>query len=220
MVKIKKMLDFPKACSEVYQSFLRSIIENKHFNLEKTEPNKVTVTRICFTPILLISIILTFRYSLLILLDALLLTVGGLTDGIDGMLAREYAKNRSKERCRIGKWLDSAADKLLSFSFFWPAYFYGVIDIRLFWLLFSLESFLFLTGTYIALKGETWEKENDVHLGSNFSGKWKFTFELICGGFIFLYIISLDKIIYYSVQASCLVAIILAALSIRGHLRH
>ena len=73
-----------------------------------TVPNQITLLRLGFLPLFLILIVYEhYRWALLILVLA------GLSDGIDGLLARKLNQKSS-----IGAYLDPIADKLLLSSSF------------------------------------------------------------------------------------------------------
>src|SRR6266849_5582390 len=73
-----------------------------------TVPNQITFLRLGFLPIFLILIAYEhYRWALLVLV------VAGLSDGIDGLLARSL-----NQRSALGAYLDPIADKLLLSSSF------------------------------------------------------------------------------------------------------
>lgn len=73
-----------------------------------TVPNQITFLRLGFLPIFLILIAYDhYRWALLVLV------VAGLSDGIDGLLARSL-----NQRSSLGAYLDPIADKLLLSSSF------------------------------------------------------------------------------------------------------
>src|SRR5260370_7856826 len=73
-----------------------------------TVPNQITLLRLGFLPIFLILISYEhYRWALA------LLVLAGLSDGIDGLLARKL-----NQRSSLGAYLDPIADKLLLFSSF------------------------------------------------------------------------------------------------------
>lgn len=73
-----------------------------------TVPNQITLLRLAFLPFFLISISYEqYRWALLILI------VAGLSDAIDGLLARKLNQKSS-----LGAYLDPIADKLLLSSSF------------------------------------------------------------------------------------------------------
>src|SRR5256885_12738595 len=73
-----------------------------------TVPNQITLLRLGFIPVFLILISYEqYKWALLVLV------VAGLSDGIDGLLAR-----RLNQRSALGAYLDPIADKLLLSSSF------------------------------------------------------------------------------------------------------
>jgi cardiolipin synthase len=73
-----------------------------------TVPNQITFLRLGFLPVFLILISYEqFKWALLVLV------VAGLSDGIDGLLARQL-----NQRSSLGAYLDPIADKLLLSSSF------------------------------------------------------------------------------------------------------
>lgn len=73
-----------------------------------TAPNQLTLLRLIFIPFIVIYI-LENRYGIALAL----LVLAGLTDGLDGLLAR-----RLRQRTRLGEYLDPVADKLLLSTLF------------------------------------------------------------------------------------------------------
>ena len=80
----------------------------KRLNRFRTAPNLLTLLRICLAPFL-VSTILENRF----LLSFILFIVAGLTDALDGALARLL-----KQRSVLGQYLDPVADKLLLSTLF------------------------------------------------------------------------------------------------------
>ena len=74
----------------------------------RSAPNLLTLLRICLAPFL-VAAILEGHYQL----SFILFVVAGLTDGLDGMLARLL-----KQRSMLGHYLDPVADKLLLSTLF------------------------------------------------------------------------------------------------------
>src|SRR5271163_3962209 len=73
-----------------------------------TVPNQITLLRLGFIPFFLILISYeSYKWALLVLV------VAGLSDGIDGLLARSL-----NQRSSLGAYLDPIADKLLLSSSF------------------------------------------------------------------------------------------------------
>lgn len=79
-----------------------------HRNPLSTAPNLLTVIRICLAP-LLVAAILENHFEIAFTL----FVVAGLTDGLDGILARVL-----KQRTTLGQYLDPIADKLLLSTLF------------------------------------------------------------------------------------------------------
>lgn len=73
-----------------------------------TVPNQITFLRLCILPFFLIFISYEkYKWALLILV------IAGLSDGIDGLIARRF-----NQRSSLGAYLDPIADKLLLSSSF------------------------------------------------------------------------------------------------------
>ena len=83
-------------------------IVNKRLNRFRTAPNLLTLLRICLVP-LLVAAVLDNHYAL----GFGLFVVAGLTDALDGLLARLL-----KQYTMLGQYLDPVADKLLLSTLF------------------------------------------------------------------------------------------------------
>jgi cardiolipin synthase len=83
-------------------------IVRERLNRYRTTPNLLTLLRICLAPFL-VAAILENRYGL----SFALFVAAGLTDALDGLLARLL-----KQRTVIGQYLDPVADKLLLSTLF------------------------------------------------------------------------------------------------------
>jgi len=81
---------------------------NARPSLLRTAPNLLTFLRICLAPFL-VAAILESHY----LLSFILFVAAGLTDALDGLLARAL-----KQRSMLGHYLDPVADKLLLSTIF------------------------------------------------------------------------------------------------------
>jgi cardiolipin synthase len=79
-----------------------------HLSPFRTTPNLLTLLRICLAPFLVVTI-LEGRFTL----SFVLFVVAGLTDALDGALARAL-----KQRTMLGQYLDPVADKLLLSTIF------------------------------------------------------------------------------------------------------
>jgi len=92
----------------------------EQLNRYRTTPNLLTLLRICMAPFL-VAAILEHRYAL----SLGLFVVAGLTDALDGLLARLL-----KQRTMLGQYLDPVADKLLLSTLFVVLMVQGLIPMR------------------------------------------------------------------------------------------
>lgn len=83
-------------------------LASERFHRFRTTPNLLTLLRICLAPFL-VAAILENRYGL----SFWLFMAAGLTDALDGLLARLL-----KQRTMLGEYLDPVADKLLLSTLF------------------------------------------------------------------------------------------------------
>src|SRR6266568_4057739 len=83
-------------------------VPTKHLNPFRTAPNLLTLLRICLMPFL-VAAILQDRFGL----GFALFVAAGLTDALDGVLARVL-----EQRTLLGEYLDPVADKLLLSTLF------------------------------------------------------------------------------------------------------
>ena len=95
----------------------------------RTAPNLLTLSRICLAPFL-VTAILEGRYAL----GFGLFVVAGLTDALDGLLARLL-----KQRSQLGEYLDPVADKLLLSTLFLVLLHIGLIPLRVTVLVFGRD---------------------------------------------------------------------------------
>jgi cardiolipin synthase len=104
-------------------------IASVHFHRYRTAPNLLTLLRICLAPFL-VTAILECRYGL----SFGLFVAAGLTDALDGLLARLL-----KQRSMLGEYLDPVADKLLLSTLFLVLTHMGLIPMRVTVLVFSRD---------------------------------------------------------------------------------
>jgi cardiolipin synthase len=90
---------------------------NTSLRLFRTAPNLLTLLRICLAPFLVVAV-LQGDYALALIL----FVIAGLTDALDGALARFL-----KQRSMMGQYLDPVADKLLLSTLFLVLMFKGLI---------------------------------------------------------------------------------------------
>jgi cardiolipin synthase len=83
-------------------------VASERFNRFRTAPNLLTLLRICMAPFL-VAAILERHFAL----SFGLFVAAGLTDSLDGLLARLL-----KQRSQLGEYLDPVADKLLLSTLF------------------------------------------------------------------------------------------------------
>jgi len=94
-----------------------------------TAPNLLTVARICLAPFL-VAAILENRYGL----GFVLFIIAGLTDALDGVLARVL-----RQRTALGQYLDPVADKLLLSTLFLVLMYKGLIPVTVTVLVFGRD---------------------------------------------------------------------------------
>ncbi|MGB7267111.1 MAG: CDP-alcohol phosphatidyltransferase family protein, partial [Terracidiphilus sp.] len=95
----------------------------------RSAPNLLTLMRICLAPFL-VAAILEGHY----LLSFTLLVVAGLTDALDGALARVL-----KQRSMLGHYLDPVADKLLLSTLFLVLLYKGLMPVTVTVLVFGRD---------------------------------------------------------------------------------
>jgi cardiolipin synthase len=106
-----------------------------------TVPNQITFLRLALLPVYLICLFYgRFRWALLLLVTA------GLTDALDGLLAR-----RLDQKSEIGTFLDPVADKLLVASSFIVLTLKGAIGWWLTILVLARDVLILVTATVILL---------------------------------------------------------------------
>jgi len=104
-------------------------IANTRSNLIRTAPNLLTLLRICLMPFLVAST-LEAHYAL----SFGLFVAAGLTDALDGTLARLL-----NQRSMLGQYLDPVADKLLLSTLFLVLTYMGLIPARVTVLVFGRD---------------------------------------------------------------------------------
>ena len=112
---------------------------SSHFNPFRTMPNLLTIARICLAPFL-VSAILEQRFAL----GLVLFVVAGVTDALDGALARIL-----KQRTVLGEYLDPIADKLLLSTLFLVLTHLNLINIGVTALVFGRDLGILLVATLL-----------------------------------------------------------------------
>jgi cardiolipin synthase len=106
-----------------------------------TVPNQITILRLGFLPLFIVSISYEhYRWALLILV------VAGLSDAVDGLLARSL-----NQRSSLGAYLDPLADKLLLSSSFVILAFKHQIDLWLMIFVLSRDVIMLTVAVVILL---------------------------------------------------------------------
>jgi cardiolipin synthase len=104
-------------------------IVSKRLNRFRTAPNLLTLLRICLVP-MLVTAVLDKHYAL----GFGLFVAAGLTDALDGLLARLL-----KQYTMLGEYLDPVADKLLLSTLFLVLTHMGLIPMRVTVLVFGRD---------------------------------------------------------------------------------
>jgi CDP-diacylglycerol--glycerol-3-phosphate 3-phosphatidyltransferase len=129
-----------------------------------TLPNKLSIIRILFIP--LIIILIATQKERLLLASCLLFIIAGITDGLDGFMARKMSMTT-----KLGFYLDPIADKLLVSSVLITLTYYRLIPL---WVTITLVGREFLINglrSFYATEGTT--------IYPSRSGKLKTTLQII-----------------------------------------
>ncbi len=125
----------------------------------RAAPNQLTFLRLCIIPFLVMAV-LDHHYRLAFLL----FVVAGISDGLDGLLARLL-----HQRTLLGQYLDPVADKLLLSTLFLVLTHEGLIARRVTVLVFSRDlgilvvaTLLHLTSNVREFRPSIWGKANTV----------------------------------------------------------
>lgn len=95
----------------------------------RTTPNQLTFLRLCLTPFLVLALLDGYYRT-----GFVLFMVAGITDGLDGLLARLL-----HQRTALGQYLDPVADKLLLSTTFLVLTHIGLISWRITVLVFARD---------------------------------------------------------------------------------
>jgi cardiolipin synthase len=114
-------------------------VPNPRRNPLRSAPNLLTVLRICLAPFL-VAAILEDRFGL----GFLLFIAAGLSDALDGLLARVL-----KQRTVLGEYLDPIADKLLLSTLFLVLMYKGLMPITVTILVFGRDVGILLVATVL-----------------------------------------------------------------------
>lgn len=112
---------------------------NHKLNPLRSAPNLLTLARVCMAPVL-VSAILEGRFKLGLILFA----IAGLTDALDGILARLL-----QQRTVLGQYLDPVADKLLLSTLFLVLLHEGLMPVRVTVLVFGRDVCILLVSAIL-----------------------------------------------------------------------
>jgi cardiolipin synthase (CMP-forming) len=113
-------------CSRKFEEHWRSKTVLRDF---RNTPNQLTFLRLCLTPFLVLALLDGYFRT-----GFVLFMVAGITDGLDGLLARVL-----KQRTALGQYLDPVADKLLLSTMFMVLTHLGLISWRITVLVFGRD---------------------------------------------------------------------------------
>jgi cardiolipin synthase (CMP-forming) len=114
-------------------------VETPKLNPLRSAPNLLTLLRICMAPIL-VAAILERRFEL----GFILFIAAGLTDALDGILARVL-----HQRTVLGQYLDPVADKLLLSTLFLVLMHEGLMPVRVTVLVFGRDVCILLVAAIL-----------------------------------------------------------------------
>lgn len=114
-------------------------VVNSKLNPLRSAPNLLSLFRICLAPFL-VGAILEHRFQL----GFVLFIVAGVTDALDGFLARAL-----KQRTVVGQYLDPVADKLLLSTLFLVLLYQGLMPLRVTVLVFSRDVCILLVAAIL-----------------------------------------------------------------------
>jgi cardiolipin synthase len=112
---------------------------NSRLNPLRAAPNLLTLLRICLAPFL-VAAILENRFRV----GFILFVVAGLTDALDGLLARAL-----KQQTVLGQYLDPVADKLLLSTLFLVLLHEGLMPVRVTVLVFGRDVCILLVSAIL-----------------------------------------------------------------------
>jgi len=129
-----------------------------------TLPNRLSIIRIIFIPIIII--LISTEYEELLFASCLLFIIAGITDGLDGYIARKM-----RMTTKLGLYLDPIADKLLVSSVLITLSYYRMIPLWVTILLVAREFLINGLRSFYAMEGIT--------IYPSFAGKFKTTLQII-----------------------------------------
>lgn len=129
-----------------------------------TLPNRLSIIRILFIPIIII--LISTENEELLFASCLLFIIAGITDGLDGYLARKMSMTT-----KLGLYLDPIADKLLVSSVLITLTYYRMVPLWVTILLVAREFLINGLRSFYAMEG--------IAIYPSFAGKFKTTLQII-----------------------------------------
>jgi CDP-diacylglycerol---glycerol-3-phosphate 3-phosphatidyltransferase len=129
-----------------------------------TLPNRLSIIRILFIPVIVY--LITTDDEKCLFAACLLFIVAGITDGLDGYIARKMSL-----KSRLGLYLDPIADKLLVSSVLITLTYYRLVPLWVTVILVAREFLINGLRSFYAMEG--------IAIYPSFSGKLKTTFQIL-----------------------------------------
>lgn len=145
-----------------------------------TLPNRLSFIRILFIPIIIFLIV--SQEEKLLFASGLLFIIAGITDGLDGFMARKMGLTS-----KLGVYLDPIADKLLVSSVLITLSYYRMVPLWVTILIVAREFIINGLRSFYAIEG--------IVIYPSFAGKLKTTLQLI--GITFLLFSMYSSHLYY-----------------------
>jgi len=145
-----------------------------------TLPNRLSLIRILSIPIIIV--LITSQEKNLLFASGLLFILAGITDGLDGFMAR-----RMRLTSKLGVYLDPIADKLLVSSVLITLSYYRMVPLWVTILLVAMEFIINGLRSFYAIEG--------IIIYPSLAGKLKTALQLI--GIVFLLFSESSRFLYY-----------------------
>ena len=129
-----------------------------------TLPNRLSMLRILFIPAIIL--LISFRKDEYLFVSSILFIIAGITDGLDGWLARRLSLTT-----KLGLYLDPIADKLLVSSVLITLSAYGLVPLWVTIVLVCREFLINGLRSFYAVEGVT--------IYPSFAGKLKTTLQIV-----------------------------------------
>lgn len=129
-----------------------------------TLPNRLSLLRILFIPVIIF--LIASQNDRYLLISSLLFIIAGITDGLDGLIARKLSMTS-----RLGLYLDPIADKLLISCVLIALSYYHMVPLWITLILVSREIIINGLRSFYATEGVT--------IYPSFAGKLKTTLQIV-----------------------------------------